>query len=91
MVPRTTGTIDRVSPSSTSGPSTSDGSIQQTSSPDVNRVTPASCLEAIRSRQEFQKRLLSCWQLKGLMIPTRVPGSNGMAGVLNGVWPFRAL
>ena len=46
-------------------------------------------------QKEFQKKLLNCWQLdgvKGLTTPTRVHGSNGMAGVLNGKWiPFHVL
>jgi len=50
VVPRTAGTIDRVSPGSASGPNTSDGPIRQTPSPDVYKATPASRLEAI-SRQ----------------------------------------
>jgi len=98
MVPHTAGTIDGVpmalpvdpallmDPFSKPHPLMSTGQLQ----------LAARKLSGVDSLQkEFQKRLQSCWPLdgaKGLTIPTRVPGSNGMAGVLNGVWiPFRAL
>ena len=95
MVPCTARATDRLSPGSTNRPSTPDGPIWQTPSPDDSRATSASRLEAFRSRQLAEGNLLNCWQLdgvKGLTTSTRVHGSNGMAGVLNGKWiPFHVL
>jgi len=46
-------------------------------------------------QEEFQKKLPSYWPPDGArapMIPTRVAGNDGIAGVLKGKWiPFRAL
>ena len=48
-----------------------------------------------RLQREFQKKLPNCWPPDGVeaqILPTRVPGSDGSAGVLNGQWiPFHVL
>ena len=48
-----------------------------------------------RRQKEFQKKLPNCWPPDGVeaqMLPTRVLGSDGSAGALNGRWiPFHAL
>ena len=88
MVPHTVGATDRFPPSPTSKSSTLDRPIWWAPPFDGSKAAPAWKLSEVDSLQkEFQRKLLSCWPPNGAkeqMSPIRVPGNNGMAGILNG-------